>query len=169
MALYALTKGKKRCDEGVRDFGVIRYEFALRVDSDQALERRQRTNVVSHKVVSKVVHNFSSKDITRCVLCLGPGKNTPMFDIRCVFMARATQTSPLSHCEWGADLDDSVDRAIIDFRIVITQIVENVQRQSAVSSPELVNLEIFVREVFQKIFGNKTLSDGLTVPWLEYL
>ena len=48
----------------------------------------------------------------------------------------------------------------------VTQVVQYVARKSTVASTNLVDDEIFIREVLEEVFRDNTLGDSLTVPRL---
>jgi hypothetical protein len=66
----------------------------------------------------------------------------------------------------SADFDNAVPCPVIHLRVLISNEIKYVESQCTVSSAYLIYDEIFVREVLEQIFGNQTLSDSLTVPWL---
>jgi hypothetical protein len=50
-----------------------------------------------------------------------------------------------------ANFDDGVTRAIINRRVFFTKIVKNVHRKSTIAGSNLIDNEIIIRKVFEKV------------------
>ena len=80
-----------------------------------------------------------------------------------------TQVLSLLLSKTSADLNDAVSRPLVHFGMTISYEVQNVHGQRTIASSDLVNIEVFVREVLEEVLGNYTLSDSLSVMWLRKL
>jgi hypothetical protein len=67
----------------------------------------------------------------------------------------------------AADFNDVVPHSFVCLRVTVSDIVEDVQGKGSVPGSDLVNDEVFVREVLEEIFGYDALGNTLPVPWLH--
>jgi hypothetical protein len=78
------------------------------------------------------------------------------------------QLVPLQLGQFGADFDDIISYSLVNVgRILVANVIEHVASECAVPGADLINDQIVIRIALEHIFGEYTLSDGLTVPWLK--
>jgi len=66
-----------------------------------------------------------------------------------------------------ANFHDVVPGPFIHLWVSVSDVVENVQGERSVPSSNLVNNEVFVREVLEEVFGYDAPRNTLPVPWLH--
>ena len=67
----------------------------------------------------------------------------------------------------ATDLHDVVPRPFVHLWVSVSDIVEDVQGKRPIPSSNLVNDEVFVREILEEVFGHNALCNTLPVPWLH--
>lgn len=76
------------------------------------------------------------------------------------------QQLPLQLSKAPANLDNVISSTLVHRRILVAYVVEDIARQSAVAGADFVDDEVFVRVVFQEVFGRKASCYCLPVPRL---
>ena len=77
-----------------------------------------------------------------------------------------TELLLLKPCEVSTNFDDLISCAVVNFRVAVLDIVEYVERESAIPCTNLIDDEIFVWEVLEQIFREQALSNSLAIPRL---
>ena len=73
----------------------------------------------------------------------------------------------MKSCKIPAYFDDFVSCTVIDLRITILHVVEDIESKRAVSRPNLIDDEVFIWEILEQIFREQALSNSLTIPGLS--
>jgi len=67
----------------------------------------------------------------------------------------------------AANFHDVVPHPFVHLRVSVSDVVENIEGKSSVPGSNLVNDEVFVREVLEEIFKHDALRNALPIPWLH--
>ena len=69
----------------------------------------------------------------------------------------------------AANFDDVVARTFVHVGIFLLQEIEDVHGKCAVSCTNFVDHKVFVWEVLEQVFRDKTPSDGTSIPRLPFV
>ena len=108
--------------------------------------------------------DFHSDEHTRGVFPLIPVEDTL---VRYCHARVVFQFPLLQLCQAAANFHDVVSHPFVHLWVSVSNVVEDVQGKGSVPSPNLVNDEVFVREVFEEIFKHDALRNTLPVPRLH--
>ena len=73
----------------------------------------------------------------------------------------------LQLCQAAANFHDVVPHPFVHLWVSVSNVVEDVQGKGSVTGSNLVNDEVFVREVLEEIFSYDASCNTLPVPWLH--
>ena len=150
------------------DVGGVEFEeVALAVDEDGALQRGLGEGIVPDAVVREVVEDFEGEEVAGGGHVGLPGEDGAVddFDVRGV-AARGGVTvelAGLQRGERGGDFDDFELGARVDVRVVVADVVQDVEHEGAVAGAEFVDYEVVEGMVGEFVVGDEIAGNCLAV------
>lgn len=152
-------------------FSVEFVEVANAVDQDGALMGLFRERVVPNGVVGKVVDDFQSKEIAwRGDICI-PREDGSVNDLDVSGVAsrggRTVELGGLERGERGGDFDHFELGPLIDVGIETTDIVEDIEHQSAIAGTHLVDDQVLIWGVGDSVVVHEVAGHSFAIEGTE--
>lgn len=145
----SITHTQEARRHGVDLTGVELKELAVVVDEDIALEGLLGERVIAQAVVGEVIEDFEGKEEARGRDVGVPVEYGAVDDLNLVQVAprrcRLLEVVDLQRSQRGGDFNDAEFCAFVDFRMHVSNVVEDVDHESSVTSTHLIYQQIVVR------------------------